>query len=42
VEDLQLDELQGVRGLRALRVGIDLASPRLEKPVSSADFGALR
>jgi chromate reductase len=35
------DEVQGVRGLRALRVGIDLTSPRLEKPVSSAALGAL-
>ncbi|HSE93953.1 MAG TPA: GAF domain-containing protein [Methylomirabilota bacterium] len=40
VEDLDLDELQGVRGLRALRVGIDLANPRLERPVTVADLTA--
>jgi GAF domain-containing protein len=42
VEDLELDELQGVRGLHALRVGIDLTSPRLERPVNAEDLGALR
>jgi len=31
-EDLDLDELQGVHGLRALRVTVDLANPRLERP----------
>jgi hypothetical protein len=41
VEDLALDELQGVRGLRALRVSIDLASRRLEKPVSAPDLDAV-
>ncbi|MGH7393049.1 MAG: GAF domain-containing protein [Candidatus Rokuibacteriota bacterium] len=41
VEDLDLDELQGVRGLRALRVAIDLANPRLEHPLSAADLSAV-
>jgi len=27
VEDLALEELQGVQGLRALRVGIDVSAP---------------
>jgi GAF domain-containing protein len=30
VEDLTLEDLQGVHGLRALRVGIDLSTPALE------------
>ncbi len=38
VEELALDELQGVRGLRALRVGIDLTNPRLERPVNAGDL----
>ena len=42
VEELELDELQGVRGLHALRVRIDLSSPRLERPLSAADLGAGR
>lgn len=37
VEELELDELQGVRGLRALRVGIDLTNPRLERPVNAGE-----
>ncbi len=31
VEDLALDELQGVSGLRALRVTVDLGSPAIER-----------
>jgi hypothetical protein len=40
VEELDVDELQGVRGLRALRVGIDVTNPRLEHPVSAGDLEA--
>jgi hypothetical protein len=40
VEELDLDELQGVRGLRALRVRIDLSNPRLESPVRVSDVSA--
>jgi hypothetical protein len=33
VEELELDELQGVHGLRALRVTVDLSAPsRPERP----------
>jgi hypothetical protein len=31
VEDLELEELQGVHGLRALRVTVDLANPRTDR-----------
>ena len=40
VEELELEELQGVHGLRALRVGVDLTSPRPARPVSAADVRA--
>ena len=39
VEKLELDDLQGVQGLRALRVSVELENPRLQVPVS---FEALR
>jgi hypothetical protein len=39
VEKLELDDLQGVQGLRALRVSVELDNPRLQAPVS---FEALR
>jgi hypothetical protein len=32
VEDLELDELQGAQGLRALRVTVDLANRELDVP----------
>jgi len=42
VEDLQLEDLQGVQGLRALRVGVRLDSPETEA-LSIADIdGAVR
>jgi len=34
VEKLELDDLQGVQGLRALRVSVELHNPRLEAPSS--------
>jgi hypothetical protein len=40
VEQLELDELQGVHGLRALRVTVDLKNPRVEQPVVLADVQA--
>jgi hypothetical protein len=39
VEDLELDELQGAQGLRALRVAVDLANPDIEP---RASFGVAR
>ncbi|MBI2206508.1 MAG: GAF domain-containing protein [Candidatus Rokubacteria bacterium] len=41
VEDLELEELQGVHGLRALRVGVDLSNPRAGRQVTPADLHAL-
>jgi hypothetical protein len=38
IEDFELGELQGVHGLRALRVGIELDNPRLDSPVRLADL----
>ena len=35
---MELDELQGVHGLRALRVAIDLRNPRIERRVALADL----
>jgi hypothetical protein len=40
VEDLDLEELQGVQGLRALRVTVDLGNPRLGQRVSVGDLQA--
>jgi hypothetical protein len=40
VEPLELDELQGVHGLRALRVTVDLANPRVEQRVVLTDAQA--
>src|SRR5262247_2866151 len=37
VEDLDLAELQGVQGLRALRVAVDLESPTLQQRVDLGD-----
>src|SRR3989475_8885096 len=37
VEDVELDELQGVHGLRALRVTIDLRNPRIDRRVRSEE-----
>jgi hypothetical protein len=36
VEELELDELQGAQGLRALRVAVDLANPELGVPSTLA------
>jgi hypothetical protein len=36
VEELELEELQGVHGLRALRVTVDLASAPAERPITAA------
>jgi hypothetical protein len=38
VEDVELDELQGVHGLRALRVTIDLRNPRVDRRIALADL----
>jgi GAF domain len=38
VEDVELDELQGVHGLRALRVAIDLRNPRVDRRIALADL----
>jgi len=38
VEDAELDELQGVHGLRALRVTIDLGNPRIERRIALTDL----
>jgi GAF domain len=38
VEDVELDELQGVHGLRALRVTIDLRNPRIERRIPLTDL----
>ena len=38
VEDAELDELQGVHGLRALRVTIDLRNPRIDRRIALADL----
>ena len=35
VEDLELDELQGAEGLRALRVTVDLTHPEHETPLAA-------
>jgi hypothetical protein len=37
VEDLDLAELQGVQGLRALRVSVDLENPKLQQRVGLGD-----
>ncbi len=42
VEDVELDELQGAHGLRALRVTVDLGNPRLEHPGTTRDLLAAR
>ena len=34
VEDLELEELQGAHGLRALRVTVALRGPQPERPVA--------
>jgi hypothetical protein len=41
VEPLELGELQGVQGLHALRVGVDLESPKLLERVRAADVPAI-
>ena len=38
VEDVELEELQGVHGLRALRVTIDLRNPRIDRRVAPGDL----
>jgi len=40
VEDVELEELQGVHGLRALRVTIDLRNPRIDRRVAPSDLQA--
>src|SRR6058998_1952791 len=40
VEDVELDDLQGVHGLRALRVTIDLGNPRIERRIALGDLQA--
>lgn len=42
VEDLELEELQGAPGLRALRVDVELRNPELESPVPMAQVLAAR
>ena len=41
VADVELEELQGVHGLRALRVAIDLGNSRIERRVTPADLQAV-
>jgi hypothetical protein len=38
VEQLELGELQGVQGLRALRVQVALDNPRLQERINLADL----
>jgi GAF domain-containing protein len=38
VEDVELEELQGVHGLRALRVNIDLRNPRIDRRIAPGDL----
>ena len=38
VEDVELDELQGVHGLRALRVTVDLGNPRIDRRITPGDL----
>jgi len=38
VEQLELGELQGVQGLRALRVQVALDNPKLEERINLADL----
>lgn len=40
LEDVALEELPGAHGLRALRVGVDLGNPRLERRLARADLTA--
>jgi hypothetical protein len=40
LEDLALEELPGAHGLRALRVGVDVGNPRLERRLARADLAA--
>ncbi|PYN20676.1 MAG: GAF domain-containing protein [Candidatus Rokuibacteriota bacterium] len=40
VEDIELDDLQGVHGLRALRVTIDLGNPRIARRIALGDLQA--
>jgi hypothetical protein len=38
VEDVELDELQGVHGLRALRVSVDLGNARIDRRITPGDL----
>ena len=38
VEDLELEELQGVHGMRALRVAVDLTRPESDRRIALADL----
>jgi hypothetical protein len=38
IEDVELEELQGVHGLRALRVTVDLAHPQADQPIGLTDL----
>jgi len=38
VEELELEELQGVHGLRALRVTVDLKNPNTDRSIALADL----
>jgi GAF domain len=38
VEDVELEELQGVHGLRALRVAVDLGNPRIDRRITLGDL----
>ena len=40
VEDLELDELQGVHGLHALRVTVDLRNSKIERRIAPGDLRA--
>jgi hypothetical protein len=38
IEDHELEELQGVHGLRALRVTVDLTHPQADRPIALTDL----
>jgi hypothetical protein len=38
IEDVELEELQGVHGLRALRIAIDLRNPKIERRVALTEL----
>jgi len=41
VEDVELEELQGVHGLRALRISVDLSNARVDRRITPGDLQAV-